>query len=72
MTNLEPTKQNQYVLVANDMKIKIVGMTEFNIFSTKIRNVVYIDNILTNLLSIKNITQELEYDVIFSQNDIKF
>jgi hypothetical protein len=54
------------------MKIKIIGMREFNVFSTKISNVSYINNFSTNLLSIKKITQELNCDIIFSQNDIKF
>jgi hypothetical protein len=48
LTNLEPINYNQYVVVANGVKVKINGKEDYNIFSTKII-IVYI---LTALLLI--------------------
>jgi len=65
LVNVQPIKQNQYVIVANGMKIQVNGMEEFNLFSKQIRDILYIKNFSINSLLIKKITQKLNYNVIF-------
>jgi hypothetical protein len=57
LTNLEPINYDQYVVVANGVKVKINGKEDYNIFSTKINNSLYINTFTTNLLSINKLTQ---------------
>jgi gag-polypeptide of LTR copia-type len=57
LTNLEPINYDQYVIVANGVKVKINGKGDYNIFSTKINDILYVNTFSTNLLSINKLTQ---------------
>jgi hypothetical protein len=57
LTNLEPINCDQYVIVANGVKVKINGKGDYNIFSTKVNDILYINIFTTNLLSINKLTQ---------------
>jgi hypothetical protein len=54
------------------MRAKINGMGEINLFSTKIKNILFVDSFSTNLFLIPKLTQELNYNVIFSSKNIIF
>jgi hypothetical protein len=54
------------------VKVKINGKGDYNILSTKINDILYINTFTTNLLSINKLTQQLNYNVIFSKNNIIF
>jgi GAG-pre-integrase domain len=72
LTNLEPINYDQYVIVANGVKVKINGKGDYNIFSTKNNDILYVNTFTTNLLSINKLTQQLNYNVIFSKRDVIF
>jgi hypothetical protein len=59
LTNLEPINCDQYVIVANGVKVKINGKGDYNTFTT-------------NLFSINKLTQQLNCNVIFSKKDVIF
>jgi hypothetical protein len=55
------------VTVANEeKKMKILGYSSINLFSKKISNVLYIQNCSSNLLSIRKIVNELNYEILFT------
>jgi hypothetical protein len=72
LTNLEPINYDQYVIVANGVKVKINGKGDYNIFSTKVNDILYVNTFTTNLLSINKLTQQLNCNVIFSKKDVIF
>jgi hypothetical protein len=72
LTSLKEIRNDQYVLVANGMKTKIDGTEEIELFSTKLKNILYISSFLTNLISITKLTQELNCNSIFSSINIIF
>lgn len=72
LTNLDLSRNDQYVLVANGMKAKINGIGECELFSKIIKDILYLDTFSTDLISIKRLTQELNCDVIFSSKHVKF
>jgi hypothetical protein len=63
---------NQYVTIVNGEKIKILGYGSINLFSTKISNILLVQNYASNLLSINKIAHELNCEVIFSSKDVIF
>jgi GAG-pre-integrase domain len=69
---LEMCTNDQYILVANGTKVPITGIGTINLFSKEIKNILYIDLFKTNLISVSKITQEFNYDVFFSKNNVKF
>jgi hypothetical protein len=52
--------------------MKIIGSGSIDLFSNEISKVLYVQNCPTNLLSISKITQELNYEIIFSSKSIIF
>jgi hypothetical protein len=69
-TNLDLIKNIKYVLVANGTKVQIDGIGNYSTFSKEIKNVIYVKSLSTNLIFIKKLTQELNYNVIFSSSNI--
>ena len=53
LKNLDMTKNDQFVLVANGMKAKINGIGETIFCNKKIFNVLYLDTFPINLLPLK-------------------
>ena len=72
LKNLDMTKNDQFVLVANGMKDKINGVGKTIFCNKKIFNVLYLDTFLINQLSVQKLTQELNCDVIFSYKNVVF
>jgi hypothetical protein len=58
--------------VANGEKMRIIGSGSINLFSKEISNVLHVDKCSSNLLSINKITQELNYEIIFSSKIVIF
>jgi hypothetical protein len=65
LTNLDIIDNDQYVLVASGMKIKVNGVGEFTIFSNKIKDILYINTFSMKLISMSKLTKELNCDVFF-------
>jgi hypothetical protein len=70
--NFKKCETNQYVTVVNGEKIKILGYGSINLFSTKISNILLVQNCASNLLSINKIAHERNCEVIFSSKDVIF
>jgi hypothetical protein len=66
LTNINLTKNTKYVLVANGIKVQIDGIESYNIFSKEIKDILYVKIFSTNLISIKQLTQDLDCNIIFS------
>jgi hypothetical protein len=58
--------------VANDSQVPIEKIGSTNILSKKISNVLYLPNFTSNLFSVSKITKELNYNVIFSHENMVF
>ena len=56
LSNLNPTKCDRYVLLANDMKAKINGIDEINLCNKYITNVLYLETFSINLIFINKLT----------------
>jgi hypothetical protein len=72
LTNLEQINCDKYVIVANGVKVKINGKKHYNIFSTKVNDILYINTFTINLFYINKLTQQLNYNIIFIKNNIIF
>jgi hypothetical protein len=62
----------QFVVVANGDKMEILGNDSINFFSKNIQNVLHVRNCASNLISISKITNELNYEIIFSSRNVIF
>jgi GAG-pre-integrase domain len=60
------------VTVANGNKTQILGTGTTNFLNEKVKDVLYLPDFNSNLLSVRKITQDLNYDVIFSPNKVTF
>jgi GAG-pre-integrase domain len=58
--------------VENGEKIEIIGDDSIKIYSTIISKVLLVKNCATNLLSIRKLTNELNYELIFSSTNVVF
>ncbi|KAL0641872.1 hypothetical protein Bca4012_102526 [Brassica carinata] len=67
--DIEPT--NGCVMIANGDKIPIKGIGNLKLFD-KTTRAFYIPEFTSNLLSVKKCTTDLNCNVIFSPNDVKF
>ncbi|WZY99772.1 hypothetical protein YC2023_072101 [Brassica napus] len=67
--DIEPT--NGCVMIANGDKIPIKGIGNLKLFDKNTR-AFYIPEFTSNLLSVKKCTTDLNCNVIFSPNDVKF
>lgn len=72
MTDLRINNNGQQVQVANGMKVQINDSGTFNIFSKEIKGVLYLEAFSTNLVSIKWLTNELNFNAIFSSKNVQF
>jgi hypothetical protein len=70
--NFRKCEIDQYVTVANEKKIKILGYGSIYLFSKEISNILFVQNYTSNLLSINKIAHELNYEVIFSSKKYDF
>jgi hypothetical protein len=60
------------VTIVNDSKVPIEQICTTKLFSNNIFNVFYLPTFTSNLLSVSKITKELNYNVIFSSNNVIF
>ncbi|WZZ88611.1 hypothetical protein YC2023_117190 [Brassica napus] len=67
--DIEPT--NGHVMIANGDKIPIRGIGNLKLFDKNTR-AFYMPEFTSNLLSVKKCTTDLNCNVIFSPNDVKF
>ncbi|XP_033138969.1 uncharacterized protein LOC117129858 [Brassica rapa] len=67
--DIEPT--NGHVMIANGDKIPIRGIGNLKLFDKNSRDF-YMPDFTSNLLSVKKCTTDLNCNVIFSPNDVKF
>ena len=67
--DIEPT--NGHVMIANGDKIPIRGIGKLKLFD-KDSKAFYMPDFTSNLLSVKKCTTDLNCNVIFSPNDVKF
>jgi hypothetical protein len=72
LQNLTKLKEPQYVTVANGNKTKILGTGTTNFLNKNVKDVLYLPDFNSNLLSVRKITQDLNCDVIFSPNKVTF
>jgi hypothetical protein len=72
LLNYKHLEGKQFVIIANGDKMKILGSASINIFSKIILNVLHVKNCVFNLLSVSKITNELNYEIIFTLKDIIF
>ena len=70
LSNLNPTKNDRYVVVANGMKAKINGIGEINLCNKLIKNILYLETFYVNLLFINKLTQNC--NAIFSCKNVVF
>ncbi|CAM8981982.1 unnamed protein product [Rhodiola kirilowii] len=69
INDVEPALGN--VVIANGDKIPIKGVGNLNLFDKKSR-AFYMPSFTSNLLSVKKVATDLDCNVIFSPNDVKF
>jgi len=62
---------NGHVMIANGDKIPIKGIGKLKLFE-KESKAFYMPEFTSNLLSVKRCTTDLQCNVIFSPNDVKF
>ncbi|XP_033134685.1 uncharacterized protein LOC103873924 isoform X1 [Brassica rapa] len=67
--NIEPA--HGHVMIANGDRIPIRGVGDLKMFN-KDSKALYIPEFTSNLLSVKRCTNDLQCNVIFSPNDVKF
>ncbi|WZY99333.1 hypothetical protein YC2023_071662 [Brassica napus] len=67
--DIEPT--HGHVMIANGDKIPIRGIGKLKLFNKESR-AFYMPEFTSNLLSVKKCTNDLQCNVIFSPNDVKF
>ena len=67
--DIKPT--NGHVIIANGDKISISGIGNMKLFDKSTR-AFYMPEFTSNLLSVKKCTTDLNCNVIFSPNDVKF
>ncbi|WZZ50900.1 hypothetical protein YC2023_051007 [Brassica napus] len=67
--DIEPT--HGHVMIANGDKIPIKGIGKLKLFNKESR-AFYMHEFTSNLLSVKKCTNDLQCNVIFSPNDVKF
>ena len=67
--DIEPT--NGHLMIANGDKIHIRGIGNLKLFNKESR-AFYMPEFTSNLLSVKKCTNDLQCNVIFSPNDVKF
>jgi hypothetical protein len=72
LTNITQNKDPQHVIVANGDKVQIHGLGTTKFLTKDVRNILYLLEFNSNLLSIRKITQELNCNVIFSSNKVIF
>jgi hypothetical protein len=72
LQNFTKLKEPQYVTVANGNKTKILGTGTTNFLNKNVKDVLYLPDFNSNLLSVRKITQDLNCDVIFSPNKVTF
>jgi hypothetical protein len=71
LNNYKCHEGKQFVVVAGD-KMEILGNCSINFFSKNIQNVLHVRNCASNLISISKITNELNYEIIFSSRNVIF
>ncbi|WZZ70893.1 hypothetical protein YC2023_082263 [Brassica napus] len=67
--NIEPA--HGHVMIANGDRIRIRGVGDLKLFN-KDSKALYMPEFTSNLLSVKRCTNDLQCNVIFSPNDVKF
>ena len=72
LQNVASIKEPQHVTVANGDKVQIGGIGNTKLFTKDVKNILYLPDFNSNLLSISKITQDLNCNVIFSQNKVIF
>jgi hypothetical protein len=72
LQNFTKLKESQYVTVANGNKTQILGTGTTNLLNENVKDVLYLPDFNSNLLSVRKITQDLNCDVIFSPNKVTF
>jgi hypothetical protein len=72
LKNTVRSKNYQSVIITNGSKVSIDQIGTTNILSNDIFGVLYLSNFTSNLLSVSKITQELNYNVIFSPHNLIF
>jgi hypothetical protein len=60
------------VTIANGNKVQICGKGSTQILSKNVNNILCLPDFKSNLLSISKLTQDLNYNVIFSPNKVMF
>jgi hypothetical protein len=72
LNNYKHHDGKQFVIVANEDKIEILGRGSINLFSKNISNILHIKKYASNLLSISIIINELNCENIFTSKNIIF
>jgi hypothetical protein len=65
LSNYKHFEGEQFIIVENGDKMKILGIGSINIFLKIILNILHVRNCASNLLSISKITNKLNYEIIF-------
>jgi Integrase core domain len=72
LTNITQNKDPQHVIVANGNEVQIHGYGTTKFLTKDVKNILYLPEFNSNLLSISKITQELNCNVIFSPKTVIF
>jgi hypothetical protein len=72
LDNTFTTTKCQPVTVANGLKVPIEQIGTSNFLSNTISVVFYLPTFTSNLLSVRKITKEFNFNVIFSPNNVIF
>jgi hypothetical protein len=64
----QPTKNIEFVYVANGNKMEICGYGKIKVFSNEISKVLFVKNCTSNLLSIGKFSKELNCEISFFIN----
>jgi hypothetical protein len=72
LKNYQNLKESQHVTIANGNKVQIYGQDTTQILSKNMNNILCLPDFKSNLLSISKLTQDLNYNVIFSPNKVMF
>ena len=72
LENITQVNNPQHVIVANGDKVKIHGIGTTKFLTKNVKDILYLPDFNSNLLSVSKITQELNCNVIFSPNKVTF
>jgi len=72
LENITQVHNPQHVIVANGDKVKIHGIGTTRFLTKNVKDILYLPDFNSNLLSVSKITQELNCNVIFSPNKLTF